>query len=176
MSAQTLYRFGTQIGSAGGIIDLAPYAIDTFLNEEEHGVLKCGLGVVTGENPGNTVALPEKAELDEGTRFEGIVVNNRTREYDLEGKVYIRHGASVGVMRYGRIWARAAAEESIDDPITYGQQVFIVAADTNGDLGCVTNKKDSNIPVNGMFLGPVDNGIVGVELFNPNGEIKASDP
>ena len=35
MSAQNKYGFSTPIGAAGGIVDLAPYAIDTFLNEEE---------------------------------------------------------------------------------------------------------------------------------------------
>ena len=31
MSAQTRYGYATPIGAAGGIVDLAPYAVDTFL-------------------------------------------------------------------------------------------------------------------------------------------------
>ncbi|MGN9096384.1 hypothetical protein [Flintibacter porci] len=42
MSAQTRYGYATPIGAPGGIVDLAPYAIDTFLNDEENGVLKFG--------------------------------------------------------------------------------------------------------------------------------------
>ncbi len=176
MSAQTTYRFATQPGMAGGIIDLAPYAIDTFLNEEDNGVMKPGLGVVTGELAGKGVALPDKKDLTAPARFEGIVTNNHTREYDLEGKVYLRHGVSMGVMRYGRIWARAATQEgNVTDAIEYGQPVYIVAKQDDPDLGCVTNKKDENIEVKGMFLGPVDNGLVGVELFNPNAEIKGTE-
>ena len=45
MSAQTRYGYSTPIGSAGGIVDLAPYAVDTFLNEEETGTLKFGMGL-----------------------------------------------------------------------------------------------------------------------------------
>mgnify|MGYP000850572179 CR=1 FL=1 len=42
MSAQTKYGYSTPIGAAGGIVDVAPHQIDTFLNEEENGVLKFG--------------------------------------------------------------------------------------------------------------------------------------
>ena len=45
MSAQTRYGYSTPIGAAGGIVDLAPHAIDTFLNEEESGVLRFGVQV-----------------------------------------------------------------------------------------------------------------------------------
>lgn len=58
MSAQTRYGYATPIGAPGGIVDLAPYAIDTFLNEEETGTLKFGMGVVQGSKPGTNVALP----------------------------------------------------------------------------------------------------------------------
>lgn len=61
MSAQTKYGYSTPIGAAGGIVDVAPHQIDTFLNEEENGVLKFGVGVVQGSKPGVNIALPEKA-------------------------------------------------------------------------------------------------------------------
>jgi len=48
MSAQTRYGYSSPIGAAGGIVDLAPYAIDAFLNEEDTGKMQFGMGVVTG--------------------------------------------------------------------------------------------------------------------------------
>ena len=60
MSAQTRYGFATPIGAPGGIVDLSPHVIDTFLNEEASGVLKFGLGVVQGSKPGVNIARPER--------------------------------------------------------------------------------------------------------------------
>lgn len=88
MSAQTKYGYSTPIGAAGGIVDVAPHQIDTFLNEEENGVLKFGAGVVQGSKPGVNIALPKKAAT--AAKFEGITTNNRTTEYDLEGKLAVR--------------------------------------------------------------------------------------
>ena len=165
MSAQTSYRFGTPIGSPGGIIDLAPYAIDTFLNDEPNGVMMFGLGVVQGDNAGTCIKLPTTA--DDTSVFEGVVVNNRTREYDLEGRIYIRHGVSAGVMRYGRVYVRVAeGEDAIEKSIKYGDPLYVITKDA--DIGRFTNKEDSNLKVAGRFLGGVDEGVAPVELYNPN--------
>lgn len=131
MSAQNRYGYSTPIGSAGGIVDLAPYAIDTFLNEEENGVMKFGLGVVKGSNPGVNIALPTEAAT--AGDFEGITTNNRTTEYDMDGNLAIRKGVSVGVMRYGRIYGRVV--DGVE--IAYGDPVYLI---TSGDnAGMFTN-------------------------------------
>lgn len=158
MSAQIRYGYNTPVGAAGGIVDLAPYAIDTFLNEEATGVLKFGCGVVRGTTPGKNVALPKAA----GNKFEGIVTNNLTTEYDLEGKLSVRNGASVGVMRYGRIYGRVATGVTP----AYGDPVYLVA--TGDEAGCFTNAADGAIAVKGRFLGGVDTTaqIAEIELFN----------
>lgn len=157
MSVQTRYGFSTPIGSAGGIIDLAPYAIDTFLNEEETGTLKPGMGVVRGSNPGSNIALP--AEGATAAQFEGVATNNRTTEFDMEGKLQVRKGVAVGVMRYGRIYVRLAA----DAEPGYGSPVFLV---TEGDdRGCFS-ETEGGVAVSGRFLGAGENGIAPVELFN----------
>ena len=96
MSAQTKYGYSTPIGAAGGIVDVAPHQIDTFLNEEE------------------------KAAT--AAKFEGITTNNRTTEYDLEGKLAVRKGAAVGVMRYGKIYGRVA--EGVEP--AYGDSVYLI--------------------------------------------------
>ena len=56
MSAQTRYGYSTPKGHAGGIYDLAPYAVDSFINEAETGVLKFGMGVKV-DAPENTQLL-----------------------------------------------------------------------------------------------------------------------
>ena len=169
MSAQNRYGYSTPIGSAGGIVDLAPYAIDTFLNEEENGVMKFGLGVVKGSNPGVNIALPTEAAT--AGDFEGITTNNRTTEYDMDGNLAIRKGVSVGVMRYGRIYGRVV--DGVE--IAYGDPVYLI---TSGDnAGMFTNpasstgqeeegEADDTIAIKGRFLGGVDSNIAIVELFN----------
>lgn len=158
MSAQTHYGYNSPMGAAGGIVDLAPYAIDTFLNEAENGVMKFGVGVVQGSTPGTNVNLPS-ATTD---KFEGIAVNNRTTEYDLEGNLAVRKGAALGVMRYGRVYGRVA--EGVKP--AYGDAVYLVA--TGDEAGCFTNVADGAIAVKARFLGTVDSTaqIAQIELFN----------
>ena len=158
MSAQTRYGFATPIGAPGGIVDLSPHVIDTFLNEEASGVLKFGLGVVQGSKPGVNIALPETGATAD--KFEGITTTTRTTEYDLEGKLHIRNGAAVGVMRYGKIYVQV--EE--DDEPAYGDPVYLII---NGDdAGRFTSTSSGDtIAVNARFIGGVDNGVAPVELM-----------
>lgn len=160
MSAQTRYGYSTPIGAAGGIVDLAPYAIDTFLNEEATGVLKFGCGVVRGTNPGKNIALPKTGAT--AANFEGVVTNNLTTEFDLEGKLAVRNGASVGVMRYGRIYGRIATGATP----AYGESVYLVV--DGADAGCFTNVAEGNVAIKGRFLGGIDTTaqIAEIELFN----------
>lgn len=174
MSAQTRYSHSSPIGAAGGIADLAPYAIDTFLNEEDSGVLKFGVGVVSGSKPGINITLPTHSS-DIGD-FEGVTVNNRTTEQDLEGNLHIRKGASVGVMRFGRIYVRIADECKPE----YGEPVYLIV---NGDeAGCFTNEEVKEVTgeapnqtttigskaIKARFLGGLDASakIALIELFN----------
>lgn len=164
MSAQTRYGYSTPKGHAGGIVDLAPYAIDTFINEAETGVMMFGMGVVQGSIPGSNINLPESGAA--ASEFEGITTANRTTEYDLEGNLSVRKGAAIGVMRYGRIYCRVAA----DVEPAYGDAVYLV---TDGDdVGCFTNTEGNTIAVKGRFLGGVDtyNQVAAVELFNQSQE------
>lgn len=162
MSAQTRYGFRTPIGFAGGIYDLSPYAIDALLNEEETGKMSFGVGVVTGDNAGAGARLP--GEGDTAAIFEGITVNNRTTELDTEGKLSVKKGGSINVMRYGRVYARVAA----DVEPKYGETAYLI---TSGDeAGYFTNVASSNaIAVKARFLGSLDGTgaqIALIELFN----------
>lgn len=161
MSAQTRYGYSTPIGAAGGIVDLAPYAIDTFLNEEEAGVMKFGIGVVNGTKPGVNIKKP--AEGATAANFAGITVNNRTTEYDVEGKIHVRNGASVGVMKYGRIYGRVA--EGITT--AYGEAAYLIVS--GDEAGFFTNVAGENaVAIKGRFMGAVDNTakVAEIELFN----------
>lgn len=158
MSAQTRYGYSTPMGAAGGIVDLAPYVIDTRLNEEEAGVIKFGLGVVCGEKAGTTIKKPTQ----DSDVFEGVTVNNRTTEYDLGGKIHIRKGAAIGVMRYGRVYGLLAK----DVKPKYGDSVYVVA--TGEEAGYFTTEKSGNIAVKGRFLSETDKNVnvAMIELFN----------
>lgn len=159
MSAQIKYGYSTPMGAAGGIVDLAPYAIDTFLNENATGVL-FGMGVVQGTKPGVNVKLPATGAT--AAKFEGIVTNNRTTEFDMEGKLAVKKGASVGVMRYGRVYGRVAA----DVAPAYGDKVYMII--TGDEAGYFTNVASGNVAVAGRFLSTVDSSaqIAMIELFN----------
>ena len=165
MSAQTSYGYFTPASGAGGILDLAPYAIDSFLNEEENGTLKAGMGVVQGSQPGRTVALPTEDATD-ASAFEGIVSNGRTTQYDLEGELSILKGKSVGVMRWGRIYGRVAEDVEVE----YGDAVYLVVS--GDEAGYFTNSEDDGLAVKGRFLSGVDlnSRIAAIELYNQEQE------
>ena len=165
MSAQIRYGYSTPIGAAGGIVDLAPYAIDSFLNQEENGKLHFGVGVVDGDKPGINIALPAKGAT--AAKFAGITTNNRTTEYDMDGNLAIRNGASVGIMRYGRIYGRVA--KGVEP--AYGDAVYLIVE--GDEAGYFTNAASSDegsttIAVKARFLGGVDTGaqVAQIELFN----------
>jgi len=169
MSAQNRYSFSSPIGSAGGLVDLTPHSIDTFINEEASGVMKFGIGVVRGSKPGSTIALP--VADSEAAQFEGITTNNRTTEYDMEGKLNIRKDVAIGVMRYGKIYARVAA----DAEPKYGDTAYLIVS--GEEVGFFTNVASeasgedatpATIAINGRFLGGVDTSaqIAVIELFN----------
>ena len=155
MSAQTKYGYFTVKGDAGGIYDLAPYTIDSFINEAATGKLKPGMAVVTGTKAGLQVKLPTAA----GNTFEGVVTNRRTTEHGIEGEVTLRNKATVGVMRQGRIWALLA--DGIKP--AYNGAAYVVA--TGDEAGCFTTASSGNIAINARFLSADEDGIALVELL-----------
>ena len=156
---QTSYSYNTPIGAAGGIVDLAPHYIRSFINEAANGAILFGMGVTAGTNAGHGVKLP--ATGDTAAAFEGIVTNRRTTELDLEGNLTLRNKCALGVMRYGVIYALVA------DSVTpaYGDAAYLLIS--GNQAGYFTNTSGNNtVAVKGRFLGGVDNGVAIVELFN----------
>ena len=159
MSAQTTYRWDTVMGAAGGIVDLAPYAIDTFLNEENDGVMKFGVAVVKGTNPDQCkVAASASTAAD----FLGVSVNNRTSELAINGDLVLAKKKAVGVMRYGRVYVRVAHGLTI----VPGTAAYVIKS--GDDAGKFTNSSESTLAVKARFLSACDGAadIAMVELFN----------
>lgn len=161
MSVQTSYGFATPRGIAGGLFDLTPYSIDSRLSAEGDGVLKYGMGVVQGDNPGTNVKKPVAASTI--AVFEGIALNGLSTQQNMVGEVAILENQTVGVLRFGRCWAR------VPDGVTpaYGNALHLIIAGANA--GYFTNAEvdaGSIIAVNGRFIGPAQNGLAPAELFN----------
>ena len=159
MSAQTTYRWDTVMGAAGGIVDLAPYAIDTFANEENDGVMQFGIAVVGGTNADQCKVVTSSSAA---TDFLGVSVNNRTTELAINGDLTIANKASVGVMRWGRIYVKVASGLTI----TPGEAAYVIIS--GDDIGKFTNSSSSTLAVKARFLSAVDGAadIAQVELFN----------
>ena len=159
MSAQTTYRWDTVMGAAGGIVDLAPYAIDTFLNEENDGVMQFGMAVVGGTNA-DQIKLPGNSAS--ATDFLGVTVNNRSTELQINGDLVLANKKAVGVMRYGRVYVRVETGLTI----TPGSAAYVIKS--GDDAGKFTNSSSSTLAVKARFLSAVDGAadIAMVELFN----------
>lgn len=160
MAVQTAYNWTTGRGIAGGLVDLTPHAIDSFINEEDTGVLKPGLAAMSG-----TVAGKQIKKFTGSGTFEGVVNNNRTTEYDLDGHIRMHKGAGVGVVRWGRVYVRVATGVEV----AYNDPLYVVKS--GDETGFFTNTagesgSENATAVNGRFLGEAANGIAPVELYN----------
>lgn len=155
---QTSYSYNTPIGAAGGIVDLGPHFIVAFTNEAATGALGFGMGCVTGSDAGKGVALPTSSST--AATFEGIITNRRTTELDLEGNLSLRNKCTVGVMRYGLIYALLAEGAAP----SYGEAVYMVKS--GDDAGKFTDSSTNNVAIKGRFLSAAENGVAIVELFN----------
>lgn len=159
---QLNYNFAPDLGIAGGLYDLTGYVCDSFCNAEKDGVLKHGMGIVTGSAAG-IAALPTKDSTI--SNFEGILVNGLTTEHSMDGSVVVKEGTTVGVLKQGRIWARVAA----DAVPANGKAVYFIIKGDNAGL-FTTSDDDTNasnaIAINAKFIGGKGSSDVApVELY-----------
>ncbi len=166
---QTTYNYTTPKGVAGGLYDLAPYQVESRVNGETvPGALKFGMGVVQGSAPGVNVALPTAAATAD--KFEGLLLTGFTQEMDSAGEVTIRPKQTVGVLRYGRAWARLPK----DVTVSYGDKLYLVTSGNNA--GLFTNEASGNLAVSGRFVGSADSvGIAPVEIYNQQATAAAAE-
>lgn len=157
---QTSYNYTTPKGVAGGLYDLAPYQVESRVNGETiPGALKFGMGVVQGSTPGTNVVRPAAAATAD--KFEGLLLTGFTQEMDSTGEVIIKPKQTVGVLRYGKAWARL----SKDATASYGDKLYLITS--GNEAGLFTNEASGNLAVNGRFVGAADSvGIAPVELYN----------
>lgn len=73
-------------------------------------------------------------------------MNGYTNEMNSEGAVFISPGASIGVLQYGKIWARIKPE----DAPAYGDKAFLIITGANAGLFTKTAGSDT-IPVHGRL-------------------------
>ena len=160
MSMRNSYTYQTPKGVAGGLMDISPYSIDSRVNgETDADALKFGMGAVQGGSPGVDVVVPNDA--DTADKFEGVVMTGYTNEMDMLGDVRIQHLKTVGILRYGKAWAR------IVKGITpaYGDALYLVNDGT--DAGLFTNDATDTLEINGRFIGTAGTGdIAPVEIYN----------
>ena len=159
MSAQTTYSQATPRGAAGALYDLSAHAVNTRINAETGLTMKFGLGVVQGSAPGSDIKIPATGAT--AIKFEGITVNGYTNEMNSEGAVFISPGAAIGVLQYGKIWARI---KPTDAP-AYGDKLYLIITGENAGAFTKTSGADT-IEVPGRFIGEKGTGDVApVELF-----------
>lgn len=154
---QTTYNFATKKGVAGGLLDLTPKAIDSRVVESAS--IEFGCPAYHGTTPGKTIK-------DTGSVFDGVTVNGRTTEHDLDGNVVVKKGSAIGVLKYGRIYVQV---DSAASGIAYGTKVYI-------DGNKFTNDT-TKTAINAIFVGAVENGVAPIELYNaPYVEQAAATP
>lgn len=159
MAVQTTYNWTTGRGIAGGLVDLTPHVIDTFINEENTGVMKPGLAVMGGTVAGETI----KIYASGGTPvFYGVSTNNHTTQYDLDGKLRVLKGSAIGVLHWGRIYVRVATGVTP----AYGEGLFVIPSGDEKGFFTNTDNSTANPAIPGRFLGPVENGIAPVEIYH----------
>lgn len=157
MAAQMNYGYSTPKGFAGSKADLTPVdEVVTRNNEEEDGVLGFGVAVVTGTAAGTGVKLPTAGATAD--MFEGVVLHQANTEQDRNGKVIVRKGVSLGVVRKGHVWGKTASDAEPE----YGKKAYVVV--DGAEAGMFTSASESTVDIGARFGRYKDDGIAVIEL------------
>lgn len=160
MAAQLNYNYSTPKGVPGGKADISYDEVVTRTNEAEDGAMKFGLAVVTGAAAGSGVALPATSSTK--ANFEGVVLHAENTEHDMSGKVKIKNGAVLSIMRHGHVWAR------IDSKATpaYGAPAYVIVDPSVGEVGTFTNTAADakTVDIGAKFGSASDTGIAVIEF------------
>ena len=128
---QLTYTYETPKGVPGGKVDISFDDVASRRNEEPDGKLRFGMAAQTGTYPGATVKVPVSgaAKAD----VEGVVLSAPNTEKDREGHVIVHEGATVSVMRHGRVWGRISSDAV---PVSGATAYVVVDGD---EAGCFTH-------------------------------------
>ena len=164
MNMRLDYSYQTRLGIPGTLFDISPHAIDSRQNAETTlGAMTFGIGVFQGDNPGVNVRKPIAG--DTLLTFEGLSMGSQTFDMNMEGELKVRPQQTVGVMRWGRAWARVASGLTIQ----YGDPVFLITSGANA--GLFTNISGTNLAIKAMFIGGLGTSDVApIEIYNQKSE------
>ena len=156
MAAQTNYNYSTPKGVPGGKVDISCDLVNTRANEAADGVMKYGMAVATGTVPGSNVTVPGSSTT--ATQIEGVVLCHANTEQDMKGKVVVKNGTPLSIMKKGRVWARTVS--GIEPKC--GEKAYVV--NTGDNAGSFTNVADGALDIGAKFGKYTDDGIAVIEL------------
>ena len=76
----------------------------------------------------------------------------------MKGKVVVPSGASVGILKKGKVWGRLAEGATP----TYGATAYVVKS--GDDAGCFTNTATDALDIGATFGNASDDGIAVIEI------------
>ena len=167
MNIRNDYGYQARLGLPGTLYDISPNAIDSRQNAEtDLGVMKLGIGVMQGDTPGVNVRIPFAG--DTIAAFEGLTMGSQTFDMDMDGQLKVRPQQTIGVLRWGRAWARVVP----DLFVKYGDPVFLI---TDGEhAGLFTNEDAAgslSMRINAMFIGGLGtSNVAPVEIYNQSNQ------
>ena len=135
MAAQTNYEYRIPKGVPGGKFDLSYDNVVSRHNEAADGELQFGMAVQIGNSAGVSVKKVAAGATKE--KIEGILVAVANVEQDMAGKPVVKGGASLSVMKKGRIWGRVSGS---CEP-GYGKEARVVV--DGDDAGMFTDKSEA---------------------------------
>lgn len=156
MAAQLNYSYSTPKGTPGEKFDISFDEVITRKNEEADGVLKYGMAAMIGTAAGVSVRVPTSDAT--AAQIEGIVLRAANTEQDMNGKVVVPSGASVGILKKGKVWGRLATGATS----TYGATAYVV--NSGDDAGCFTDAADGALDIGAKFGNASDDGIAVIEI------------
>lgn len=135
MAAQTNYEYRIPKGVPGGKFDLSYDNVVSRHNEAADGELQFGMAVQIGNSAGVSVKKVETGATKE--KIEGILVAVANVEQDMSGKAVVKNGASLSVMKKGKIWGRVSGSCEPE----YGKEARVVV--DGDDAGMFTDKAEA---------------------------------
>lgn len=154
MAAQLTYGYDAPKAIAGQIADLAPREIVTRSIEDKNGAIHFGMAVQVGTKAGSTVKLVSGAKKE---TIDGVVAHAEV-EQNTEGKVVLKNGQVVDVIKHGNVWGRIAKGAVV----TPNAIAYVVG--TGEEAGYFTHVKEANIDIGAVFGTEKDEGIAIISL------------
>ena len=151
MAAQTKYGYDIPKGLAGGKADIIfGEEIRSKTVEAEDGALQFGTAVAEGTKEGTVKSASGAASI------AGVLLHSQNVEEDINGKLVIRKGTTVNVMKVGHVWGRLASTVK-KAPAVNAKAYVVTGSDVATDIGTFTDTVAEGKTVEvGVFIGGAD--------------------